>query len=135
VLYFSHQGNNTGGDEKARPDNGNNTGGDEKARPDNGNNAGGDEKARQDKTRQDETRGGKKVNVHGGRREKRFQLNILKLVKKNAGSIICHKGNGLATLVGTRDHGLELFDFSNPFPLENGGTPHTPLLFPRSRLV
>jgi hypothetical protein len=62
--------------------------------------------------------------------EKRIQLNILKLVKKNAGLIICHKGNGLASVVGTWDHGLERFDFSNPFPLENGGTPHPPLLFP-----
>jgi hypothetical protein len=53
------------------------------------------------------------------------------LVKKNAGLIICHKGNGLATLVGTRDHGLEFFDFSNPFPLENGGTSQPLLLLPR----
>jgi hypothetical protein len=46
-------------------------------------------------------------------------------------AIICLKGNGLATLVGARDHGLKLFDFSNPFPLENGGTSHPLLLLPR----
>jgi hypothetical protein len=46
-------------------------------------------------------------------------------------AIICPKGNGLATLVGMRDHCLKLFDFSNPFPLENGGTSHPLLLLPR----
>jgi hypothetical protein len=44
-------------------------------------------------------------------------------VKKNAGLIICHKGNGLATLVGMPKHGLELFDFSNPFPSPGGYPP------------